>query len=55
MKCQTYKIECPFAMPDFAPVPCIGSFTDCETVRLHYSYKDKINIGSEWIEDKDKC
>jgi len=48
--CRSLKIECPFALSDIAPVPCVGSQEQCnEVVKLHKEEKnerrDRSHIG----------
>lgn len=31
--CKTYKVPCPFALSENAPIPCIGSQKQCDAVR----------------------
>lgn len=31
--CRNYDIECPFALSEYAPVPCIGSWKQCDEFR----------------------
>ena len=31
--CRSYKTECPFALSESAPVPCIGDQKQCDEVR----------------------
>lgn len=33
MICNSYDIECPYALSENAPVPCVGSFAQCNKVR----------------------
>lgn len=31
--CKSYKIECNFALSEDAPIPCVGSDSQCDEVR----------------------
>jgi hypothetical protein len=31
--CDNYKIKCPYALSDEAPVPCIGTQNQCNVFR----------------------
>ena len=31
--CKSYKIDCPFALSEHAPVPCIGDQVQCDEHR----------------------
>jgi len=32
-ECTLYKIECPYALSDDAPIPCVGSSAQCQARR----------------------
>lgn len=48
-KCKNYNIECPYALSDSAPVPCIGSQEQCDKVRKITHTKMK---AEDWKFDK---
>lgn len=44
--CNSYNIECPYALSEFAPVPCVGSQEQCDLVRASQNYKgEPLQVG----------
>ena len=46
--CKSYDLECPYALSDMAPVPCVGSQEQCDMFRASRNYKgEELSVGDQ--------